>query len=104
MVEVLERIEAQSWKRCDTFTKASFDHILFTCTKSANKRNDLWRKVLGDCPGQLGYELERMSIPVKTSFVLNAMNNSYINEWHNCFASLATFIHDMWYWYSNDDI
>ncbi len=97
------KAESQPCKRCKTFTRATYEHILFTCNTLTNKRNDSWRKVLSDCPGKLGYELECMSGCDKTSFILNALNNSYISEWHACFQSLATYIHDMWYWYLSDE-
>ena len=93
------------WAHLSHNERRTADHILFTCDALSAKREHLWTNFLLMCPTQLAREIETMPITIRTNFMLNAMNNSYVSEWMDCYTALAEFIcglwcqyHTTWWW------
>ena len=83
---------------CTVISSDSIEHILFECSSGEVIRNELWRKVLNSCPNAMARELNKMSCISKVSFILNAFNCIYINEWSSLYMDMCNFIFIM---YSN---
>ena len=81
---------------CHNHSLESIQHILFDCPHSENVRNNLWSVVLEACPRALALELKNMTIPSKTSFVLNAFNCNIVREWNQLYTNLCVFIYTLY--------
>ena len=63
-------------------------------------REMLWNNFLRLCPGHLASEIEEMPNSANTNFVLNGMNNSYIENWQDSYKALTDFICNLWHDYN----
>ena len=52
-------------------------------------RAKLWNMVINTFPGVLGIEMNSREMAVKTKFILNAFNSTYVEEWHNLYTEIC---------------
>ena len=76
-------------------------HVLFQCESLLHIRTELWAKVIEDAPGQLGRELEAMSIYSRSKILLNALNCDFIEEWSKVYKSIMFFVCTLFQEYDN---
>ena len=92
--------ESDTCKRCGNYETRTYEHVFFVCETLSVKRDELWSNFLHTCPGHLASEIEEMPHSAKTNFVLNGMNNSYVEKWQESYKALADFVSNLWHHYT----
>ena len=74
-------VKSASCRKCSNHQTETVQHVLFECPNTVEYRMLKWTDVKGVSLPNLINAIENMTALQKTTFVLNAFNCKYIQEW-----------------------
>ena len=82
----------------------SIQHVLLECPSIQTQRSLLWLDIISVCPDQLRSSIESLNVYERCSFLLNAFNVRYVNEWKLLYDRVSNFISQLYKEYSKAEL